>query len=269
MVARSGIDHFLIQLYTRGGYAGLADTLDVRVRAGDICILDLSRTLRTEAVDYRNITLVVPRPQLEARVPDADSLHGLVLARELPLTAMLAAHIETLVLHARDLSPADAEVAGRATVGLIASLVEKHVGGGRAPAVISPLRQVLHYINTHLDDPGLGPARLIETFGLSRATLYRMFEREGGVAELIRVRRLTGAAIELGSPGGRGRRISEVARRWGFTDDSSFSRAFRAHFGVAPKDARSRSVSIWARPRNAENELDIPELAYWLRTLST
>lgn len=268
MVAQSAIDHFLVQLYLNGGYAGLADDADIRVRAGDICIFDLSRTLRTEAAEYRNITLVVPRPMLEARVSDPDGLHGLVLERELPLTSMLAAHIKTLVLHAKDLSLSDAEVAGRATVALIASLIETYANRGRQrPTASSPLCQVRHYINTHLHDPELGVTHLTEVFALSRAALYRMFEPEGGVARLIRVRRLRAAAIELSSPGGRQRRISQVARAWGFTDNSSFSRAFRAHFGISPSDARSCSAGMWAHKQGGHAGFDAPELAYWLRTL--
>jgi AraC-like DNA-binding protein len=210
----------------------------------------------------------VPRMLLEPKVGDLDALHGLVLERELPLTAMLAAHIETLVLHARNLTPADAEVAGNATVALISSLVEKHPGvATRKATIASPLRQVMQYINANLHDPELGPAKLTEVFGLSRASLYRMFEQEGGVAELIRTRRLTGAAIQLGAPGGRERRISEIAREWGFADDSSFSRAFRSHFGLAPSDAREGSAQIWARAQGAEAGVEPYELSYWLRTL--
>ena len=49
MIATAGIDHFLIQLYTVGGYAGLAGGADIRVRAGDICILDLTPHSRSNS----------------------------------------------------------------------------------------------------------------------------------------------------------------------------------------------------------------------------
>jgi len=35
--------------------------------------------------------------------------------------------------------------------------------------------------------------------------------------------------------------VAEVAERWGFSDLSSFSRAFRQEFGVTAKDVRARS----------------------------
>src|SRR3712207_59417 len=43
-VARSGVDHYLVQYYPVGSYAGVAGGRTVRVEPGDISILDLSRT---------------------------------------------------------------------------------------------------------------------------------------------------------------------------------------------------------------------------------
>lgn len=271
MVAATGIDHFLVQLYTAGGYSGLVDGRDIRVRAGDICILDLARTLETRAADFRNITLVIPRPTLEAAMADVDALHGLVLPREEPITGIIAAHLEMLTTSIAALAPADAEAVSRATVSLIARLVEGRTGterGQAARAAAAPLRRIMRYIDANLHDPELSPALLTERFGLSRATLYRMFEPLGGVAELIRSRRLRGAAIELASETGQGRRISEVATAWGFSDDGSFSRAFRAEFDISPSEARERASEIWAKARPGSLEgLEGAELAYWLRTL--
>lgn len=265
MVATAGIDHILIQLYTHGGYSGVADQDEIRVRAGDICILDLTRTLRTRTADFGNITLVLARPLLASALVDIDRLHGMVLAREWPVTRLLAAHIRTVAQKAPTIGPSDAEVVSRGTVALVARLIEGQLGDARAGVTTggSPLSRILAFIEHNLHDPALGPAQIIGLFGLSRAALYRMFEHLGGVTELIRIRRLTGAAIELAS--GRGRRVSEIARAWGFVDDTSFSRAFRAHFGIAPREARDQSAMIWSQVRSGE--ADDAHLAYWLRTL--
>lgn len=264
MVATGGIDHFLAQLYTTGGYAGLADEADIRVRAGDICILDLTRTLSTRAGSFSNVTLVVPRPLLAAAVTDVDRLHGMVLERDRAVTRMLSAHVTALAGQAARFSPGDGDIVSAATVALIARSLDGKAAGSvdRVPIAASPLRRALAHIKQNLHDPALGPALLADRFGLSRATLYRMFEPMGGVAELIRNRRLTAAAIELAS--GKGRRVSEIARHWGFADDSNFSRAFRLHFGIAPRDAREQSVAIWDQIRAGDDDA---RFAYWLRTL--
>ena len=82
----------------------------------------------------------------------------------------------------------------------------------------------------------LGRERLCAVFGLSRSALYRVFGPAGGVEAVIRRQRLVAAGAVL-----RGRRavdIETVATRFGFTDASSFSRAFRREFGYPPSMAR-------------------------------
>lgn len=266
MVAAAGVDHIYMNLYTEGGSTGTIDGgRDFCARAGDISFFDLARPRETRSGAFRNIALVIPRVMLEKQGIDTDALHGFVLKRELPLAAMLAAHLEMLVGQAERLTPVEADRLGLATVAMIASMVGQSPEASprdRTPA--SPRRKLLRYIDAHLGDPELGPSRLVEHFGLSRSALYRMFESEGGVAEAIRVRRLTEAAFALGSIRGQRQRISEVAGRLGFTDDTSFSRAFRAHFGIAPSKAREQSSAFWAGFRPSDGD---PDLGHWLRTL--
>ena len=56
-------------------------------------------------------------------------------------------------------------------------------------------------------------------------------------------------ARELAALGSRDSSIAMVARRWGFTDPSYFSRRFRQSFGLTPRDWRSGgSIRVAARP---------------------
>src|SRR5699024_2851857 len=100
------------------------------------------------------------------------------------------------------------------------------------------LREVVSYIEDHLDDPGLGVDRLQSAFCVSRATLYRMFSEIGGVARFIRRRRLLAARQYL-------RRRPDLGITWllyelGFGSERQFQRAFQAEFGVSPSEWRER-----------------------------
>lgn len=61
---------------------------------------------------------------------------------------------------------------------------------------------------------------------MSRATLYRLFEDEGGVAVFIQTRRLDRCFAELTRSRDRGRAVGvgEVAYTYGFGSDAHFSR---------------------------------------------
>ncbi len=84
----------------------------------------------------------------------------------------------------------------------------------------------------------LGVDKLANTFGLSRASLYRLFEPVGGVASYIGTRRLARARQELTAPGLEDRRIGPIAYRAGFQSIPAFNRAFRAAYGQTPRSTR-------------------------------
>lgn len=90
------------------------------------------------------------------------------------------------------------------------------------------------YIETHLEDPNLGPLQICHLFNMSRATLYRMFEPDGGVRRFIQDRRLHSAIWDLAVRGIKRGRLSRVAERWGFSSDANFNRAAKAAYGMPP-----------------------------------
>jgi AraC-like DNA-binding protein len=93
---------------------------------------------------------------------------------------------------------------------------------------------VQQFIEERLDKPELNVTLILENFGVSRASLYRMFELEDGVRNYISSRRLYRAVTELAdAPLVRGK-VHEVAQRWGFSTDSNFNRMVKREFGVTP-----------------------------------
>lgn len=269
LVAVSGLDHFLVALYVSGNFGGTADRQEIDVRPGDICVLDLTRTLQTSVTRFHNLSLVLPRAVVEASMDDPDALHGLVLRRESPLTELLSSHIHMLHERIARLDPQEAEAASRATAGFVTAVLSSH-HQGRPEAVlasVSPLRAAVRMIDRNLHDPALDVVWLARSLGLSRSALYRLFETRGGVAHFIRERRLVQAAMDLASPANRNRRVADIARRWGFNSHAVFTRAFHAHYGISPSEARHEAGRIWAFKGPATVDSAGPELAAWLKML--
>ncbi|MGO4408013.1 helix-turn-helix transcriptional regulator [Bosea sp. RAF48] len=84
-----------------------------------------------------------------------------------------------------------------------------------------------------------GPDKLGEALGVSRSRLYRMFEPFGGVAKFLADYRLAEARRRLLSSDAHVA-IQQIAFDVGFTDYSTFSRAFKRKYGYAPRDTREQ-----------------------------
>ncbi|MGF6641328.1 helix-turn-helix transcriptional regulator [Paraburkholderia sp. MM6662-R1] len=90
------------------------------------------------------------------------------------------------------------------------------------------------YVQAKLHDPDLSPDSVLASLHFSRASVYRLFEHEGGLAAYIASRRLRKAADELVRFPHL--EVGDIAAGLDFNSASSFTRAFRRAFDVAPRD---------------------------------
>ncbi len=268
LVAISGIDHVLVQLYLEGSFVGEAGGRTIRVEPGDICFFDMTSTLSTRATAFHNLSVMVPRSYFEAALVDVAALHGRVLPGAMPTTQVVADFLLALESRIPKLSLHDASEAASATVSLVAALVRQGQAcdGAKPTGRSSPFRSASLYIERHLTEVGLTPDAVARACNMSRASLYRLFEPLGGVSQYIRRSRLIRAAVALSSIDAKGSRLFDIAFQYGFPNESSFARAFRAQFGMSPGEARRMANRNWAAEAAEENNAE-RRLTTWLRTL--
>ncbi len=124
--------------------------------------------------------------------------------------------------------------------------------GGLHRASLDALKRL---VERHLDSPALSVEFICERSGWSRATVYRLFEAEGGLARYIRKRHLLRAYRELLSGQQPHRRIIDLAVAHQFSSEATFNRAFRRAFGIPPGKVRYLAVSsrlvVPAEPRDS------------------
>ncbi|WP_283179073.1 AraC family transcriptional regulator [Gemmobacter sp. 24YEA27] len=102
------------------------------------------------------------------------------------------------------------------------------------------LMRIEGFVRRHLDDPDLGPDSVSAGCGISVRYLHEVLrDTNTTLGAWIRDMRLTAAQEDLATPGDR-RSIGEIAWTRGFPDQAQFSRAFRARFGMTPKEASGR-----------------------------
>jgi len=246
-ILRGGLEQYFIQLFVAGRLEADCEGRAISVGPGDICVFDLSRTFRSRVRTGSTLSLVVPRERVD-KAAGGRNLHGLVLKAGAPITRILTDFVVSLSDISAEMDSADTLAIEDAAIALIASGLARHAPQTSLhdPALTGVLRRrVLDFIEANLSGPQLGPDLLTQRFRVSRAHLYRIFAADGGVATIIREKRLDASFRELAKGGGPSRSITQIAHEQGFSSSAQFHRAFRARFGMAPGEARDAAA---ARP---------------------
>ncbi|MER7519128.1 helix-turn-helix domain-containing protein [Streptomyces sp. NPDC126499] len=164
--------------------------------------------------------------------------------------ALLADFLVGLERQAAFLQPSDGPRLGTVVRDLMAAWLAQLV---EAEAALPPetrqealVQHIRSFIQRNLHDPDLTPGVIAAAHHISLSHLHRVFTRQSGgetVAASIRAQRLAGAHRDLADPALRTTPIHAVAARWGMTRASDFTRAFRAAYGLSPKEHRQRSLN--------------------------
>jgi AraC-like DNA-binding protein len=226
--AANGFTHFVLNLNLRGvaevdlgeGFKSLAE--------GEAVLLDVGMPMRLRMIDVHLLTASIARNLVAGAA--GELAHGLRIRPE------RTAALRSLLGDKQGDGTADLVRAGpRLLVPMLAMLAPR----GRRGVIEDRLQRkriqravIRNYIKTKLASRDLGPAQIASACAISRATLYRLTEPDGGVAGLVRKVRL--AQLERLLANGIDERLAELAQRLGFANESHMSRQFRAATGVSP-----------------------------------
>lgn len=176
-------------------------------------------------------SLLVPKTALAEVGARGELLTGSVLDATAPAVTLLRGYLEALSNTIDHLPLGALPAARNATIELLAAALQEPT---RAPESAAATRTAAEqFIERNLRRHRLGATDVSRAIGVSVRSLYRAFEDSGdSVSSFIRIRRLARARDDLAA----GMTVSQVARRWQYTDPSHFSRSFKRHFGFNPSD---------------------------------
>ncbi|MHC5233977.1 helix-turn-helix domain-containing protein [Brucella sp. LJL56] len=245
VIAQGGLDFYVLQLMTGGHLLGDFNGRNVSAQPGDIIIIDLAKTLVSRAFAGSRTTVFIRRNDFE-EIAGGRNLHGLVLPGNAPMTQLTFNYIQELNCVAPDLGADEAVAAQRVMLTLLGSGITglKDELVEQLPVNLPMRKRILSYIDNNLHDPLLGVRMIMQNFHISRSHLYRAFENDGGVAKIIRDKRLDRAFRLLSEARNRIVYSKEVAYRCGFHDPAQFATAFKSRFGMYPRDARATGAHL-------------------------
>lgn len=238
-IAGDGFDHFVLT-HVLDGQVRLEVPGPPRVLGpGTSVLLDTRRPMRTEHDDARILTASIARDVIEAAMGPAGRLHGQILAP--PDNLVLADFLASLARHGDTLGSAALPALGRAFVDILSSV------GGDAARVgredqrrdLSRREAVRRFVIPRLADRSLSVEAIAAGAGISRSSLYRLFEKQGGVARFIQLTRLDALRRVLDARDPAAPNDAALAERLGFSSPAQMARLFAEAYGDSLQAYRS------------------------------
>lgn len=238
---RDGMNHLVITAVLDGWLIGSPESGFQRAGAGEIVLADSARPSRTEPREAHLLTASVSREIVEAAMGGMSGLHGRIL--QPPSNGMLMDFMRSLARHGDQLDVETLPNLSRAFIDVLASAGDPRFrASGEARRQDWLRRQAVEQcIAEGLADPALSVNRIAVATGLSRSALYRLFGSEGGVARLIRQRRLEAVRRVLDE--GQAADLFDLARDFGFSSETRLARQFADRYGQSPTAYRAVVVA--------------------------
>lgn len=245
---RPGLDAIGVCLLLEGSLQIGAGVGGEKCAAGEGFVFDLTKDTQF-VCDLLTTTkiCILWLPRIRVRLASLHLLHAVTFSAATLPGAVLAAALRTLAERTEGIEPAELGALAPGLAAMTAAAVQASVAHEVKWGREAKVGAILKFIDANLTSSLLEPDRVAAQFGLSRASLYRLFDPLGGVAGYIRERRLQRAMEELTARGSPSRSIAAVGRKMGYPDAASFARAFRAQFGMTP----SAIIKTRAKPTSA------------------
>lgn len=167
-----------------------------------------------------------------------------------PLTTLTYDYLRRVAADPALFSAPNADLIAHPSIELVRAVIATHHHAdplAAAPLANTLVLRVLDYARVHHGDPDLSPDQIAAAHFISRRQLYKVLGEQGiSLNDWIRNHRLQDCRHDLTK---HTHSIAAIATRHGFTNMSSFSRAFRDAFGQSPSEWRDRHTARALRQR--------------------
>jgi AraC family transcriptional activator of tynA and feaB len=225
---------YLVMLMTLSGHELVSQgDRDSQLAPGSVVVWDSETPAKFLVQDpLIKRSLLVPKSALSEIGTRGELMTGSVLDGDSPAVSLLRSYLDGLSRTIDDLPLGALPAARNATIELLAAALQ--APGRSAPESTVATRGAAEaFIERNLREHRLSPAVVAQGIGVSVRSLHRAFGDTGDtVSGFIRLRRLARARDDLvtGVP------VTQVARRWHYSDASHFSRSFKRHYGHSPSE---------------------------------
>lgn len=245
-ISRANTDFILLSIMLDGQGTIFQNGREALLRSGDFAIYDT--TLPYEFVldkPFEQTVLRIKRSEFCQRVGDVQHLTARTISGQNG-TGRIASHfIRELCSQLDTVGTASARPIHDTMLDLVASALGELDSGPQGPGREARhllIQRVLRFVEDNLFGDQLSCEHVARALGISERYLRKLFaDREYSLSEWIWHRRLEEARRKLLDRRSAQLSVTSIAYDCGFKDTAHFSRAFRAKYGMTPRDCRNVS----------------------------
>ncbi|SFK52581.1 helix-turn-helix domain-containing protein [Methylophaga sulfidovorans] len=238
-------DCYFAVLVTKGKYKLEQDGREVFLEKGDMTLYDATQWHRiTMPQAVSKVIISLPRDYFRQRISHIGNLTAKKISTKSGTAAITASCIQSLtqqldILDCNTFHSLHDPLVDLLTLSLN-QLEPKSVQLSNTQS--STLFHVKRYINQHCHYHDLSPKMISEAVGLSVRYINNLLQAEHtSLMRYVTQQRLNSVYRKLNSRQFMHRTITEIALESGFNNMAHFSRAFKAQFGLSPRQFRQDS----------------------------
>ncbi|WP_299751269.1 helix-turn-helix domain-containing protein [uncultured Tateyamaria sp.] len=249
LIRKSDLDYWAIWFVQDGCRFDEFSDFSVKTKTGDLMLVPYAQQWRSRWEGGSLVSVGLNRDKFSWMASSLDE--AILSIINGPLTGLLRTFISTLVNEAHKTTEDQKQVLSRSFSNLLAASFDPtadNLHNASTTLNAGRLTMAREFIRKNLARPELNVDFICKSLGMSRRTLYNVFEEHGGVAKCIKTARLQACYKALSDETDQGL-VSTIAYQHGFTSMSLFSRQFKDQFGFSPKEVHECITADHIRPK--------------------
>lgn len=244
-ISHSTDARMLVSLHRAGQALIAQDGRESRIEPGDLFIIDPTRPFYIETGEIHTHSVYVSARVLRQHVPEVDQITARAITCRSGPAQLFKQTVESVFQLTPLLDNNSADHIAEALLHLLTPALRSGLSDQtRLPTRLEShhRQRIFRFIRENLSDSSLDALTVAKAVNLSPRHVYQIFD-EGGkpLMKWVWAERLARCKRDLAQSTLQTRSISEIAYAWGFNNMSHFSRAFKAEFGITPREWRQNA----------------------------
>ncbi|MFC6354724.1 AraC-like ligand-binding domain-containing protein [Luethyella okanaganae] len=246
LIARADRHYFKLSLQLAGTGLLIQDNREAMLQPGDLAVYDTHRPYSLVFDDeFRTMVVMFPKHLIDLPADVVGQLTAVTMSGKEGIGSMIVPFLAQLVSNLEQLNGNTGTRLTHSALDLVTTMFSRELdlerGNGNPHQAL--MQHIRGYIDANLASTDLGPSQIAAAHFISTRHLHGIFQAQGTtVSTWIRSRRLERCRRDLLNPVYADRPVAAIAARWGFVDAAHFSRVFKASYGQAPSELRSKAA---------------------------